>query len=227
MFDNRPSKEIKSTTPQTQPARPDDSGAQASSDHELALDLISEYSPDASSLSFGHIRARILAHISTIRAHTPDLEDVRGMRILDVACGSRMYPDNNFGAHDPWMPRLLLELGAVPVGLDLADQVGERFEFHKVDLLVRDSLSFLTSGAFDSYHVRSFPTRKVAIAIGESGLSWPVVRANLLEHLTRALKPGCTPMRSFQEITDRYVCGSARAPTGAQECEGPSLRLEC
>lgn len=234
MFDNSPTNSPKIPTAHrpalapgldgSRPSGPD--GARSVEDHETALELIMDYSPDIPPLSFGHVRARILAHISTIRAHTPNLDDVRGKRILDVACGSRVYPDNHLGAHDPWMPRLLLALGAIPVGLDLADQIDERFEFHKVDLLVKDSLAFLPTAAFDSYHVRAFPTKQVAIVITDAGLSWPSIRANLLEHLQRTLKPGCRPMRSFDQITDRYVRDNAHSTTPPPNHEPHSLRLD-
>lgn len=212
MFDNTPRHPPQIPTAHPPAPRPCADIGRDSRDQETVLELIEEYSPQLTPLAFGHVRARIFAHLDTIRAHTPNLEQVRGMRILDVACGSCLYPDNNLGAHDPWMPRLLLTLGAIPVGLDLAEQVDERFESHRVDLLVRDSLAFLPSGSFDSYHIRAFPTKKVAQTISEAGLNWGQIRSHLLGHLARVLKPGCTPMRSFDAITDRYVGDNARPP---------------
>ncbi|HZL15953.1 MAG TPA: hypothetical protein VFC97_07580, partial [Verrucomicrobiae bacterium] len=53
---------------------------------------------------------------------------------------------------EPWMCRLLLELGARPVGIDIGDLAGEAFENHRVDLGVPGALDFLAAGSFDAIH---------------------------------------------------------------------------
>jgi hypothetical protein len=52
---------------------------------------------------------------------------VRGKRILDIACGSNSSRSPDSGertaAFEPWFCRLLLELGAEPVGVDAGDGI--------------------------------------------------------------------------------------------------------
>lgn len=50
------------------------------------------------------------------------------------------------------MCRLLLELGAKPVGIDIGDLDGEAFVHHRVDLGVPGALDFLATGSFDAIH---------------------------------------------------------------------------
>lgn len=95
---------------------------------------------------------------------------VRGKRILDIACGSNtsrapssIYINTPFGEKrigrpkkgytaqfEPWFCRILLELGANPVGIDFGDLEGEAFEHYRVDLAERGALSFLPSHSFDA-----------------------------------------------------------------------------
>ncbi len=101
------------------------------------------------------------------------LAALQGKRILDIACGSStskypssLFVDTPFGEQhipipssggytaqfEPWFCRILLELGAHPVGIDLGDLDGEAFEHYKVDLGVPGSLDFLPDGSFDAVH---------------------------------------------------------------------------
>lgn len=90
---------------------------------------------------------------------------LRGQRILDIACGSnssKAPPDlaehTPFGAasegytalFEPWFCRMLLELGAHPVGIDMGDLAGERFEHYAVDLGQAGALDFLPDHSFDA-----------------------------------------------------------------------------
>ena len=96
---------------------------------------------------------------------------LKGQRVLDIACGSnssKAPPDlavntpfadsrNEVSSSDdytalfePWFCRMLLELGAEPVGIDLGDLEGERFEHHAVDLGQPGALDFLPEHAFDA-----------------------------------------------------------------------------
>jgi len=81
------------------------------------------------------------------------LEQVRGKRILDIASGSSSSHSPDTGkrtaAFEPWFCRLLLELGADPVGVDSGDLEGERFEHHRVDLGRPGALDFMPSASFD------------------------------------------------------------------------------
>ncbi len=95
---------------------------------------------------------------------------VRGKRVLDIACGSNTSKaptlvdvDSPFGKQtisnategytaqfEPWFCRVLLELGAEPLGVDLGDLTGEAFEHHIVDLGQAGALDFLPTHSFDA-----------------------------------------------------------------------------
>jgi hypothetical protein len=99
------------------------------------------------------------------------LRALRGRRVLDLACGSStsrapsfVYVDTPFGERrvpipstegytaqfEPWFCRLLLELGAQPVGIDLGDLDSEAFEHYHVDLGRAGALDFLPDHSFDA-----------------------------------------------------------------------------
>jgi len=99
------------------------------------------------------------------------LTNVKGKRILDIACGSNtskapssIYIDTPFGekriSHadtegytaqfEPWFCRVLLQLGAHPVGIDFGNLEGEAFEHYRVDLGQKGALDFLPSHSFDA-----------------------------------------------------------------------------
>ena len=84
------------------------------------------------------------------------LSAIRGQTVLDIACGSNSSRSPATGhrtaAFEPWMCRLLLELGARPVGIDIGDLADEVFEHHRVDLGVPGALDFLATGSFDAVH---------------------------------------------------------------------------
>jgi len=84
------------------------------------------------------------------------LSAIRGQAVLDIACGSSSSRSPVTGRQtsefEPWMCRLLLELGAHPVGLDIGDLADEAFEHHRVDLGVLGALDFLATGSFDAIH---------------------------------------------------------------------------
>ena len=84
------------------------------------------------------------------------LSAIRGLAVLDVPSGSNSSRSPVTGRRtaefEPWMCRLLLELGARPVGIDIGDLTGEAFEHHNVDLGVPGALDFLPTAAFDAIH---------------------------------------------------------------------------
>ena len=84
------------------------------------------------------------------------LPTIRGRSVLDIACGSNSSRSPVTGRRtpefEPWMCRLLLALGARPVGIDIGDLAGESFEHHRVDLGVPGALDFLAAGSFDAVH---------------------------------------------------------------------------
>ena len=95
---------------------------------------------------------------------------IRGQRILDIASGSStsrapasLYGQSPFGERrkglsprgyttlfEPWFCRILVELGADPVGVDMGDLEGEAFEHYRVDLGQPGALAFLLSHSFDA-----------------------------------------------------------------------------
>jgi SAM-dependent methyltransferase len=96
------------------------------------------------------------------------LSDLKGKRILDIACGSNtskmpgsIYVNTPFGEislgggrgytalFEPWFCRILFELGASPIGLDFGDLQDEIFEHEKVDLGHPGALDFLPGASFD------------------------------------------------------------------------------
>ena len=84
------------------------------------------------------------------------LPTIRGQAILDIACGSNSSRSPVTGLwtpeFEPWMCRLLVELGARPVGIDIGDLDDEAFGHHRVDLGVPGALDFLPTGSFDGVH---------------------------------------------------------------------------
>ena len=88
--------------------------------------------------------------------------------ILDIACGSNssklppsFFLSSLFGGRsvrtnkgftalfEPWMCRMLFELGATPVGIDFGNLEGEVFIHHQVDLGKPGALDFLPDHSFD------------------------------------------------------------------------------
>jgi hypothetical protein len=98
------------------------------------------------------------------------LSDIRGRKILDIACGSNtskapasLYLDTPLGKKtlsqsnqgytaqfEPWFCRILFELGAQPVGVDFGDLESEIFEHYRVDLGEIGALDFLPDQSFDA-----------------------------------------------------------------------------
>jgi hypothetical protein len=97
------------------------------------------------------------------------LTNLRGKRILDIACGSHtsrapgtLFINTPFGARnirpssqgytaqfEPWFCRMLVELKAQPVGVDFGDLTGESFEHYRADLGQRGALDFLPDHSFN------------------------------------------------------------------------------
>jgi hypothetical protein len=96
---------------------------------------------------------------------------LKGQRILDIACGSStskappfVFVNTPFGEQripiphiegytaqfEPWFCRILLELGAEPVGVDMGNLDAETFEHYNVDLGKPGALDFLPGRSFDA-----------------------------------------------------------------------------
>ena len=101
------------------------------------------------------------------------LSQLRGKRILDIACGSRSSREPSRGfrisrptgqeaalpPHDgytalfePWFCRILSTFGAEPVGVDIGDLSEENFEHYRADLGRTGALDFLPAHLFDAVH---------------------------------------------------------------------------
>ena len=94
------------------------------------------------------------------KGHNAWMKDDYGLlmekKILDICCGSKDPANKDHGwsvgrdRFAPWFCRALKEIGAHPVGLDIAPNDGEGFESHVADITVKGSLGFLGSGSFDA-----------------------------------------------------------------------------
>ncbi len=100
----------------------------------------------------------------------PHLSDLRGRTVLDIACGSNTSrmpgsisvntpfgevaigrPSKGYTAlFEPWFCRMLIELGATPVGVDFGDLELETFTHYRVDLGKEGALDFLPDHSFDA-----------------------------------------------------------------------------
>ena len=84
------------------------------------------------------------------------LSTIGGQTVLDIACGSSSSRSPITGTptaeFEPWMCRLLRELGANPVGVDIGDLEAEAFVHYRVDLGAPGALDFLPTASFDAVH---------------------------------------------------------------------------
>jgi SAM-dependent methyltransferase len=103
-----------------------------------------------------HLEAIMTEFVNRLMDAFGPLSAIRGQAVLDIACGSNSSRSPVTGRQtaefEPWMCRLLLELGARPVGIDIGDLADEAFEHHRVDLGVPGALDFLATGSFDAVH---------------------------------------------------------------------------
>lgn len=139
------------------------------------------------------------------------LSAIRGQAVLDIACGSSSSRSPVTGLQtsefEPWMCRLLLELGAHPVGLDIGDLADEAFEHHRVDLGVPGALDFLATESFDAIHEsRLFGSPEFRSAHGPATRR---IRREIHREERRLMRPGGILIHS-----------DGRSGPGAQEHAG-------
>ena len=116
------------------------------------------------------------------------LNGLGGKRILDLGCGSLNSLDDSYRKdgdkrkYEPWLPRILHELGAKVVGVDFATNEKEEFEHYQIDLRSSNSLSHFKEKEFDL---------ACAFALFDSTLCINGARLfnNLLPQLERIVKP--------------------------------------
>ncbi len=103
-----------------------------------------------------HLEAIVSEFVDRLIEAFLPLSTIRRRSVLDIACGSNSSQSPVTGRRtaefEPWMCRLLLALGARPVGIDIGDLAGESFEHHRVDLGIPGALDFLATGSFDAVH---------------------------------------------------------------------------
>jgi SAM-dependent methyltransferase len=120
------------------------------------------------------------------------LSTIRGQIVLDIACGSNSSRSPVTGRRtaefEPWMCRLLVALGARPVGIDIGDLVDEAFAHHPVDLGSPGALDFLATGSFDAVHERRlFGSPEFRAAHGRATER---IRREIHRQERRLLRPG-------------------------------------
>ena len=150
--------------------------------HRLATKIAAE--PDLAAI-MAEFASRLMDAFGPLSA-------IREQTVLDIACGSSSSRSPVTGqltaAFEPWMCRLLLELGARPVGIDIGDLAGEAFEHHSVDLGATGALDFLPPGSFDAVHEsRLFGSPEFRAAHGHATER---VRREIHRQERRLLRPG-------------------------------------
>lgn len=132
--------------------------------------------------------------VERLQRSYPALRDLRGKRILDIACGSNSSRSPETGertsAFEPWFCRLLYELDAEPVGVDSGDLAGERFEHHTVDLSHVGALDFLPDASFDAVQdSRLFGSPEFRAMVPNEAMR-DAIKAELRRQERRLLKRG-------------------------------------
>lgn len=135
-----------------------------------------------------------------------DLENIKGKRVLDIACGSLQPTEGP--TYLPWFPRVVHELGAHAVGVDIGDLEGEPYEHYRVDLTKEDSLSFIPDHSCDIINMNSFvgivPSRTLTNALQNNNLhvqdEIERIRAYIPKEMHRILKEGGTIMNHDSKI---------------------------
>jgi hypothetical protein len=167
--------------------------------------------------------AEILAQmLGRLAAAYGKLSDLRGRKILDIACGSNTSkfpssivvntpfgaktigrPSKNYTAlFEPWFCRILWELGADPVGVDMGDLEAEAFTHHRVDLGRVGALDFLPDHSFDAVQdSRLFGSPEFTAQFPDPADHLKIAR-EIRRQERRLLKTGGTIIHSdAQEIT--------------------------
>jgi hypothetical protein len=139
-----------------------------------------------------HVEAIMREFVIRLMVAFGRLSAVGGLTVLDIACGSNSSRSPVTGLmtaeFEPWMCRLLLALGAHPVGLDIGDLTGETFEHHHVDLGVPGALDFLPTRSCDAIHEsRLFGSPEFRAAYGADTRR---VRSEIHRQERRLLRPG-------------------------------------
>jgi SAM-dependent methyltransferase len=157
--------------------------------------------------------------LERLAASFESLGSVRGKRILDIPCGSnssklpapvqiwtplgtlRLGPwrKGYTALFEPWFCRILLAMGAEPVGVDFGDLDGEDFEHYKVDLGAQGALDFLPDASFDGVQdSRLFGSPEFTAQFPRKSDRLAVAR-EIVRQEKRLLKPGGIVIHSDAE----------------------------
>jgi len=132
--------------------------------------------------------------VARLRDAYGSLDAVRGKRILDLASGSNSSRSpktrRRTALFEPWFSRLLVELGAEPVAIDLGDLEGEAFEHHRVDLGAAGALDFLPTASFDGVQDSRLFGSPEFLAAYPGAEHRARVKAELKRQERRLLRPG-------------------------------------
>lgn len=108
----------------------------------------------------GNVDEEIIINI--ILETFPD-HDIRGKVIVDLGCGSTggtyesdEWGDDQYRQWEPWLCRILHELGAKPIGIDVGELVNEDFEHYSLNLLTPNSLQIIQDESVDMVYTSSF-----------------------------------------------------------------------
>ncbi len=163
---------------------------------EVAQTLGKNYGLEGKIAKEGEVEDIIKQMAGRLANAYPSLSTVKNKRILDIACGSNssklpasfflsslfggrsVHANHGFTAlFEPWFCRMLLELGATPVGVDFGDLESEVFIHYKVDLGIPGALDFLPDHSFDGIQdsrlfgspefTAEFPSQAERIKVGQ------------------------------------------------------------
>ena len=150
--------------------------------HVKAEDFKAEYH------SRDFILQRLVNSIQALIEGLPD-HDLHGKTIVDLGCGAtggHAERAVHKRGYEPWLCRMLLKLGARPIGIDIGSLDGEKFEHCSVDLGLPKALdNVLPAGIADAVNVRLlYNSETKAKGFRHGGL-----RLLLLPQIRRLLKP--------------------------------------
>jgi len=111
---------------------------------------------------------------------------------------------------EPWFCRILLELEANPVGIDMGDLEGETFEHYRVDLGQVGALDFLPGHSFDAVQdSRLFGSPEFTAEFPDPGDRLNIA-AEICSQEHRLLKAGGLVIHSdAAELTGRHGASGA------------------
>lgn len=108
---------------------------------------------------------------------------------MNIAASPKLLTKENMRMFEPWFPRLLAEIGAHPVGIDIGNLEDEEFEHYSVDLSRKGSLDFLPNQSFDVIHSRLlFSSPQLENMVGNRAQT--TVREEVERQVQRLLKEG-------------------------------------